>query len=64
MYKVLPKELSISPQVWFTYTESLLEGTPNTQSYIAIVDDLKSDHMILFEQPVENSYFTWFEAFP
>ena len=49
MYEVLPKELSISPQVWFTYTENLLEGTPNKQSYIAIVDDLKSDHMILFE---------------
>ena len=45
----MPKELSISPQVWFTYTENLLEGTPNKQSYIAIVDDLKSDHMILFE---------------
>ena len=49
MYELLPKELLISPQVWFTYTESLLEGTPNKQSYIAIVDDLKSDHMILFE---------------
>ena len=53
-YEVLPKELSISPQVWFTYTENLLERTPNRQSYIAIMDDLllhglKSDHMILFE---------------
>ena len=53
-YEVLPKELSISPQVWFTYTENLLERTPNKQSYIAIMDDLllhglKSDHMILFE---------------
>ena len=31
-YEVLPKELSISPQVWFTYTETLLERTPNKQS--------------------------------
>ena len=53
-YEVLPKGLSISPQVWFTYTENLLERIPNKQSYIAIMDDLllhglKSDHMILFE---------------
>ena len=31
-YEVLPKELSISPQVWFSYTETLLERTPNKQS--------------------------------
>ena len=48
-YEVLPKVLSISPQVWFTYTENLLERTPNRQSYIAIVDDLKSDHMAPYE---------------
>ena len=47
--------LSISPQVWITYIENLLEGIPNKQSYIAIMDDLmlhglKSDHMVLFEQ--------------
>ena len=48
VYEVLPKDLSISPQVWFTYTENLLEGTPNKQSYIAIVDDLKSDHIDSF----------------
>ena len=46
--------LSISPQVWITYIENLLEGIPNRQSYIAIMDDLllhglKSDHMVLFE---------------
>ena len=54
-YEVLPMGLSISPQVWITYIENLLEGISNRQSYIAIMDDLmlhglKSDHMILFEQ--------------
>ena len=51
---VLPMGLAISPQVWITYIENLLEGVPNKQSYIAIMDDLllhglKSDHMLLFE---------------
>ena len=54
-YEVLPMGLSISPQVWITYIENLLEGIPNRQSYIAIMDDLmlhglKSDHKVLFEQ--------------
>ena len=54
-YEVLPMGLSISPQVWITYMENLLEGLPNRQSYIAIMDDLmlhglKFDHMILFEK--------------
>ena len=54
-YEVLTMGLSISPQVWITYIENLLEGIPNRQSYIAIMDDLmlhglKSDHMILFQQ--------------
>ena len=54
-YEVLPMGLSISPQVWVTYIENLLEGIPNRQSYIAIMDDLmlhslQSDHMVLFEQ--------------
>ena len=49
-YKVLPMGLSISPQVWITYIENLLEGIPNRQSNIAIMDDLmlhglKSDHV-------------------
>ena len=53
-YEVLPMGLSISPQVWITYIENLLEGIPNRQSYIAIMDDLmlhglKSDHMVLFK---------------
>ena len=53
-YEVLPTGLSISPQVWITYMENLLEGIPNRQSYIAIMDDLllhgiKTDHMMLFE---------------
>ena len=53
--KVLPMGFSISPQVWITYIETLLEGIPNRQSYIVIIDDLmlhglKSDHMILFEK--------------
>ena len=39
-YEVLPMGLSISPQVWITYIENLLEGIPNRQSYIAIMDDL------------------------
>ena len=47
--------LSISPQVWITYIENVLEGIPSRQSYIAIMDDLmlhglKSDHIVLFEQ--------------
>ena len=46
--------LSLSPQVWITYIENPLEGIPNRQSYIAIMDDsilhgLKSQHMALFE---------------
>ena len=54
-YEVLPMGLSISPEVWITHIENLLEGIPNRQSYIAIMDDLmlhglKSDHMILFDQ--------------
>ena len=53
-YEVLPMGLAISPQVWITYIENLLEGVPSKQSYIAIMDDLllhglKSDHMMLFE---------------
>ena len=39
-YEVLPMELSISPQVWITYIENLLEGIPHRQLYIAIMDDL------------------------
>ena len=54
-YEVLPMGLSISPQVWITYIENLLEGIPNRQAYIAIMDDLmlhglKADHMQLFRQ--------------
>ena len=37
--ELLPKGLLISPQVWNTYIENLLEGIPNRQSYIAIMDD-------------------------
>ena len=53
-YEVLPMRLSISPQVWITYIEILLEGIPNKQFYIAIMDGpllhgLKADHMMLFE---------------
>ena len=53
-YEVLPMGLAISPQVWITYIENLLEGVPSKQSYIAIMDDLlihglKSDHMTHFE---------------
>ena len=54
-YEVLPVGLSISPQVWITYIENLLEGISNRQSYIAIMDDLmlhglKANHMQLFKQ--------------
>ena len=35
--EVLPMGLSISPQVWITYIENLLEGIPNRQPYIAIM---------------------------
>ena len=46
--------LSISPQVWITYIENLLEGISNRDSYIAIMDDLmlhglKDNHMDLFK---------------
>ena len=54
-YEVLPMGLSISPQVWITYIENLLEGIPNRKAYLAIMDDLmlhglKADHMQLFKQ--------------
>ena len=50
MYEVLSLGLAISPQVWITYIENLLEGIPNRQSYVATMYDLllhglKSDHM-------------------
>ena len=53
-YEVLPMGLSISPQVWITYIENLLEGISNRDSYIAIMDDLmlhglKDNHMDLFK---------------
>ena len=53
-YEVLPMGLSISPKVWITYIENLLEGIVERQSYIAIMDDLmmhglKSNHMQLLE---------------
>ena len=53
-YEVLPMGLSISPQVWITYIENLLEGISNRDSYIAIMDDLmlhglKNNHMDLFK---------------
>ena len=58
-YEVLPMRLSISPQVWITYIENLLEGIFNRQSYIAIMDDLmlhglKSQHMTLFENLLKS----------
>ena len=54
-YEVFPMGLSISPQVWITYIENLLEGIPYRQAYIVIMDDLmlhglKADHMQLFKQ--------------
>ena len=54
-YEVLPMGLSISPQVWITYIENLLEGISNRNSYIAIMDDLmlhglKDNHMDLFKK--------------
>ena len=60
--------LSISPQVWITYIENLLEGIPNRQAYIAIMDDLmlhglKTDHMQLFKQLLVSLYFTWLKTF-
>ena len=53
-YEVLPMGLSISPQVWITYIENLLEGISNRNPYIAIMDDLmlhglKDNHMDLFK---------------
>ena len=53
-YKVLPMGLSISPQVWITYIENLLEGISNRNSYIAIMDDLmmhglRDGHLDLFK---------------
>ena len=53
-YEVLPMGLSISPQVWITYIENLLEGISNRDLYIAIMDalmlhGLKDNHMDLFK---------------
>ena len=61
--------LSISPQVWITYIENLLEGIPNRQSYIAIMDDLmlhgfESKPHAAFQAIASISYFTWPETFP
>ena len=58
-YEVLPLGLLISPQVWITYIENLLEGIPDRQSYTAIMDDLmlhglRSNHMALFEHLLES----------
>ena len=58
-YEVLPMGLSISPRYGITYIENLLEGIPNRQSYIAIMDDLmlhglKSQHMTLFENLLKS----------
>ena len=58
-HEILPMGLSISPQVWITYIENLLEGIPNKQSYIAIMGDLilhclKSQHIILFENLLQS----------
>ena len=52
--KFSPMGLSISPQVWITYIENLLEGISNRDSRIAIMDDLmlhglKDNHMDLFK---------------
>ena len=68
-YKVLPMGLSTSPQVWITYIENLLEGNPNRQAYIAIMDDLmlhgfKSRPHAAFQAIASISYFTWPETFP
>ena len=46
--------LSISPQVWITYIENLLEGISNRDSYIVIMDDLmlhglKDNHIDLLK---------------
>ena len=61
--------LSISPQVWITYIENLLEGISNRDSYIAIMDDLmlhglKDNHMDLFKKPVGITHSTWIKAVP
>ena len=68
-YEVLPMGLSISPQVWITYIENLLEGIPNRQSYIAIMDDLmlqglKSQHMTLFENLLKSLISHDLKTFP
>ena len=59
--------LAISPQVWITYIENLLEGVPNKKSYIPIMDDLllhglKSDHMVLFENLLIALVASWFKT--
>ena len=57
-YEVLPMVLSISPQVWITYIENLLEGIPNRQSYM---DEFNAAWT---EQLLVASHFTWFKTFP
>ena len=66
-YEVLPMGLSISPQVWITYIENLLEGISNRDSYIAIMDDLmlhglKGNHMNLFKNFLISLIAHGFEA--
>ena len=61
--------LSISPQVWITYIENLLEGISNRDSYIAIMDDLmlhglKNNHMDFVQEPVGITHSTRIKAVP
>ena len=58
--------LSISPQVWITYIENLLEGIPNRQSYIAIMDDLMLHGLICdpFLTIINSPHLTWPKTLP
>ena len=61
--------LSISPQVWITYIETLLEGISNRDSYIAIMDDLmlqwfEGQPHGFVQEPVGIAHSTQIETVP
>ena len=61
--------LSISPQVWITHIENLLEWISNRQSYITTMDDLmlhglKSQYMALFEHLLASLISHGLKPFP
>ena len=54
-YEVMPMGLSISPCKWIEYITMVMEGIPNQENYIAIMDDIlvhskQKDHLDRLEE--------------